>query len=93
MATIDFGSVQADMAKLRSYQASLNQMAPNDPGRGLLQAEISALQESITQEMNHASAQADATANMFTQLQWTQALGQTFSTLGAALPTVITLLK
>ena len=92
MATIDFTSVQGDMAKLQALQATI--AATTDPTvKAVLNAEAQGLQSSITAELAHAQAQADATANSFNQLQ----LMSVFNGLGTAvtgsLPTIINLFK
>lgn len=90
---IDLSSVGKDLATLQVYQQQLTNMAPNDPGRGILAAQIAGLQAGIAKDLDHAQTQADATANMFNQFEFTSMLGSAFSGLGAALPSAVALIS
>ena len=92
MATIDFTGVQGDMARLKAFQDQL--AITTDPGaRAVLQGEISGLQAAVAAELQHAQAQADATAASMNSLQLMSIFQGLGNTVVSSIPTIVTLFK
>lgn len=92
MATIDFTSVQGDMARLKAFQDQLA-LTQDPAAKAILQGEVTGLQAAVSAELQHAQAQADATANSMNQLQLMSIFNGLGQTVVSSLPTIVTLFK